>query len=434
MFSISEVGKKMKKIKIGNLFYKNKFVAIFSIISSFIIWIVVSSNSTENIPITISDIPVDITLSDSATQDGLKIFSGQDITARVEVKGNRMIVGQLTKNDIQVSAPQAANTIMSPGNYTLELSAKKIGLLKDYTIASDVKPSVITVMVDRYREAEFPIESQIDFVARPGYFVGNKVLSTSSVILSGPETEISKIKKVVVKGDIPGEVSEPLTLKLPIIMYDAYGQAITNETIKSTFYEVEVNIPVLMKKEILIKPNFFNLPKGIDLSGEYKELIKVNPSKLEMAGPENVVSGIKNLDLEPIEFTSINMKNSKFTLPISLPQGCRSLNNVYSAEMEVNMSLFKERNIAVNRFSFLNFPPDKRVKVYNGSINVNLIGSAKSIINLKSSDIIAQIDFEGKDDNLSSMEMPVKLTIEGFNDVWTSGKYFVNVSLVDLNE
>ncbi len=434
MVNISDIGKKIKKIKIGHLFYNNKFVAVFSIISSFIIWVVVSSNSTENIPITISDIPVDITLSDSATQDGLKIFSGQDITARVEVKGNRMIVGQLTKNDIQVSAPQAANTIMSPGNYTLELSAKKVGILKDYTIASDVKPSVITVMVDRYREAEFPIESQIDFSAKSGYFVGNTVLSTSSVILSGPETEISKIKKVAVKGSIPGEVSEPLTLKLPIIMYDAYGQAITNEMITSTFYEVEVSVPVLMKKEVPIKPIFSNLPEGIDLSGEYKDIIRVNPKKLEIAGPESIVSGIKNLELDPIDFTSLNIKNSKFTLPISLPQGCRSLNNVYSAEVEVNMSLFKDRNINVNRFSFLNSPPNKKVKVYNGSINVNLIGSAKSIVNLKQSDVTAQIDFEGKDDNLSSMEMPVKLIIEGYNDVWTSVKYFVNVGLVDLNE
>ena len=98
------------------------------------------------------------------------------------------------------------------------------------------------------------------------------------------------------------------------------------------------------------------------------------------------------------------------------------------------MSLFKDRNINVNRFSFLNSPPNKKVKVYNGSINVNLIGSAKSIVNLKQSDVTAQIDFEGKDDNLSSMEMPVKLIIEGYNDVWTSVKYFVNVGLVDLNE
>ena len=183
-----------------------------------------------------------------------------------------------------------------------------------------------------------------------------------------------------------------------------------------------------------MKRYFSNLPKGIDLSREYKDLIKINPSKLEIAGPESVVSNIKSLDLEPIEFTSLNMKNSKFTLPISLPQGCRSLNNVYSAEMEVNMSLFKERNITVSRFSFLNSPTDKRVNVYNGSINVNLIGSSKSINNLKSSDITAQIDFDGKDGNLSSMEMPVKLIIEGFQDVWTSGKYFVNVSLVDLSD
>ncbi|MBQ3093087.1 MAG: hypothetical protein IJC57_02400, partial [Clostridia bacterium] len=123
MIDFGTIKDKIKNIKINRLFYNNKFVAVFSIVTSFVIWIAMASNSSESIPMIISDIPVDIVLSESAVKDGLRIFSGQDITARVEVTGNRLTVGQLTKNDIQVTAPQAASTIMSPGNYTLELAA-----------------------------------------------------------------------------------------------------------------------------------------------------------------------------------------------------------------------------------------------------------------------------------------------------------------------
>lgn len=321
MINFNRIRRKMKSINWGKLFYNNKFVAVFSVLSSLIIWIVVSSSSTESNPVTISDIPINVPLSESAVQDGLKIFSGHDLKARVEIAGNRLVVGQVTKDNIQISASQSAATIMSPGNYTLELSAKKVGLLKDYEIVSDVKPSVITVMVDRYRESEFTIEPEINFNPKQGYFVGNTVLSSQKVILSGPETEISKIKKVKILSNVPGEISSPITLRLPIVMYDAYDKQILSETISASVDEVEASIPVLMKKEIEILPDFSNLPVGIDIKKEYKDFAKVNPLKLEIAGPEEIVSVLKNVKLDAIDFNKVNFQNFKFVLPINLPQG-----------------------------------------------------------------------------------------------------------------
>ncbi len=420
---------KIKRINVNKLFYNNKFVAVFSFILSVIIWTTVSSNSTESIPVTISDIPVDIQLSESAVQDGLKIFSGHDITARVEITGNRLVVGQVTKDNIQISASQAASTIISPGNYTLELSAKKVGILKDYEIVSDVKPSVITVMVDRYRESEFDIEPEINFSSKPGYFVGNTVLSSQKVTLSGPETEVSKIKKVKVLSNIPGEIDSSITLKLPIIMYDAYDKAITNETISASVNEVEASIPILMKKEIEIIPDFSNLPSGITSKKEYREIAKVIPDKLEIAGPEDVVSALKNIKLDAIDFNKVNIQNSKFALPINLPQGCRSLNNVYSADVNLNLSQFREKILNINQFSFKNLPKGKTAKVYNKGINITVLASLNDINYIKSSNIVAEIDFEGKDDFVNSMEMPVKLYVKEPDTAWIYGQYYVNVNL-----
>ncbi len=428
-FNIKSLKRKIKKIRLGKLFYNNKFIAGFSVVVSFIIWVAVSSNGTESVPVAISDIPVNIQLSESAVQDGLRIFSGQDITARVEITGNRLIVGQVTKNDIQVTAPQAAGTIMSPGNYTLELSAKKVGVLQGYEIVSDVKPSVITVMVDRYREAEFTVEPEISFTPKANYFVGNTILSSQKVTLSGPETEISKIKKVKVKSNIPGEVSSPITLKLPIIMYDAYDQPITNEAISSSAYEVEASIPVLMKKEIQLIADFSNLPTGINFKKEYKDMVKINPSKLEIAGPEDIISNLKSVKLDAVNFSGVNIQNNKFNLPINLPQGCRSLNNTYSAEVNLNMSQFREKTLIINQFSFKNLPQDKTANVYNGNISVTALAPINEINFIKSSDILAEIDFDGKNEVSNSMEMPVKISINNHPAAWIYGKYFVNVNL-----
>lgn len=426
---LNHIREKIKKINLGRLFYNNKFVAAFSVVLSLIIWIIVYSSGTESVPVTISDIPVDIQLSNSAIQDGLKIFSSHDLKARVEISGNRLVIGQVTKDNIQISASLAAGTIMSPGNYTLELSAKKVGLLKDYEIVSDVKPSVVTVMVDRYRETEFNIEPEINFTPKAGYFVGSTVLSSPKVTLSGPETEISKIKKVKVLSNIPGEISSPITLKLPIIMYDAYDKQISSETISSSVSEVDASIPVLMKKQIEILPEFSNFPSGLNVKGNYKDIAKITPSKLEIAGPEDVVSVLKNVKLEAIDFNKVNLQTLKFSSPINLPQGCRSLNNVYSADINLNLSQFREKTFSINQFVFKNLPERKTANVYNKSINVNVLGPFNEINNLKQSSIVAEIDFKDKVDFLSSMEMPVKIYIKDSDKFWIYGQYYVNVNI-----
>lgn len=428
-FNMEPLKNKIKGIRLGKLFYNNKFVVIFSLVASFIIWVAVSSNGTENVPIIISDIPVDIQLSQSAVQDGLKIFSGNDLTARVQITGNRLIVGQVTKNDIQVTAPQAASTIVSPGHYALALSAKKTGVLQDYEIVSDIDPSVISVTVDRYRESEFTVEPEISFTPKADYYVGNTILSSPKVTLSGPETEISKIKKVKVKSSVPGEVSSTITLKLPIIMYDAYDQPITSKTISSSVSEIETSIPVLMKKQIEIIPDLSNLPEGLTLKKEYKDMIKVNSPTLEIAGPEGTVSNLKSVKLDALNFNNVNLQNNKFTLPINLPQGCKSLNNIYSAEISLNMSQFREKSLSVNQFSFKNVPQNKTANIYNGNINISILAPVSEINSVKALDITAEIDLDGKSESSSSMEMPIKLAIKGHNGAWIYGEYFVNVSL-----
>lgn len=417
---------KFRMLNMKKAFYSNKFIMVFSLIASFSIWVALSASSTWDHPVTISDIPVTISLSESAFQDGLRIFSGQDTKASVSITGNRLIVGQVTKDNIQVTATQAANTITSPGKYPLELTAKKNGILTDYEFASSVQPTFITVMVDRMRESEFNIEPEIDFTANPQYFVGTPVLSSSKVTLSGPESEISKIKKVVIKGRFDSELQNTATLKAPILMYDMYNEPISSETITSTVSEVEATIPVLMKKKVSVHYNFSNKPEGLYLP---HGTVKVSPSALEIAGSRDEIEKINELQLPEIDFNKINIQNNKFDLPINIPQGCKSLNNIYSAEVYINTSQFKEKSLWITQFSFLNLVDGKSASVYTGGINVKIVGPAWRINSIKPSDIEALIDLHGKEDVSGSMEVPVKIVINGINDVWVFGEYLVNINI-----
>lgn len=417
----------INKFNINRIFYNNKLMFLFSLATSFIIWITINASRSDGIPITISDIPVNIQLSDSAIQDGLKIFSGQNLKSKISITGNKLIASRVRKDDILVTAPQAASTITSPGTYTLELSAKKVGLLTDYEFASSVQPNFITIMVDRYRESEFIIEPEIEFSVNPEYFLGATVLSSPNVILSGPESEISKIKRIAVKGEISQELQSTFTSRIPIVMYDAYGEQIISETISSTVNEVEVTIPVLMKKTLTVRPNFINSPEGLDLSSE---LIKVSPSSLEIAGPEEQIATMGSIELDQLDFKKINLQHNRFDLPINLPSSCKSLNNIYSSEVYIDTSKFREKSFWVTKFSFINIPEGKTAKVYTDGIDVKVVGQANKIRALNPSYIKAEIDLRGKDDINGSMEVPAKIVINLFSGVWVYGEYLINIEII----
>ncbi len=412
-----------KKLSLTKIFYNNKFVLVFSVILSFIIWIVVSTNDAEGRPVTVSGIPVSLSLSENAAQDGLRIFSGQDIKAQIDITGNRLIVGQISKNDIQVVATQSINTITSPGNYTLELMAKKSGVRNDYEFASAVKPAFITVMVDRYREAEFTIETDVKFSANPDYFVGSIVLSQPKVLLSGPETEISRIKKVVVKGDISEELTSTYNFKTPILLYDAYGGLISSEIITYSVSEVDVTIPVLMRKKVPIKANFTNIPKDLNVDN----IVNIIPDKFEIAGPEDIISGVEEIELPAVNFNEIGVKNTEFDLQVNMPQGCRSLDGNYTVKLELEFPKLRERTFWVTNFSFVNVPEGKSSSVYNEGINVKIVGPSYKVSSIKASDITVQIDLKNDANLQGHMEIPVAINIQGYTEVWPYGEYSVNV-------
>ena len=51
---------KLRNLRVGTLFYDNRFTIAFSVILSFVIWIIVAANDENSHPVTISGIPVSI--------------------------------------------------------------------------------------------------------------------------------------------------------------------------------------------------------------------------------------------------------------------------------------------------------------------------------------------------------------------------------------
>lgn len=415
----------IKRFDLKNLFYKEKFVIVLSIVLAFVIWLVISSHETESRPITISDIPINIELSNVAVSDGLQVFSGNDLTAEVSVTGNRIVVGQLSKSDIRVVAQQASS-ITAPGNYTLELTARKASNLTDYEFSSGVTPGFITVMVDRYKEVEFTVEDRIKYKSDPKYFAGSTVFSSPKVKISGPESEISKVQKIVAEADVPGVLEKTKNLTAPLVMYDGYGDVISSENIVLSVNTEEVTIPILLRKTLPITPVFKNNPEMLSASNGR---VKVTPDTMEIAAPEEVFQTMTTANLVSLDFATVNLDKTKFDLSLDLPIGCKSISNVYNVDLTIDLSGYSSDTKTLTNFEFINLPENKQASVSTKAISVEVIGSSGQIKNVSSSDLVGQIDMSEKKDFTGSTEVPVQVKVNNQNTCWVYGEYKVNIEV-----
>lgn len=416
---------KRVKFRLGSLFYNNKFVMVFSVFLSFILWITIAALGSEKQTKLISDIPVNIKLSETAEQEGLEIFDAENIKASVSVTGNRLVMGMISKDDIKIVAKQTNNIILPGNTYTLELSPQKNSILTDYEFSSVVSPNFITIYVDTKRETELKIEDEIKYSSDPAYFASATNFSSPTVKISGPSEKVSKIKKVIAKSQIDDILKETTTINAPLIIYDINGKVMSSEMLTMSDTSIEATIPILYKKTVSVLPDFTDKPSGLNINNGF---YTINPSTVEIAGPENTVKSLNDVKLSPLDFSRINLKSATFDLPINLPQGCKTLNNSTTASIKINMSGMKERYILINHFNFINMPPNKSASS-NSNINVGVIGPYSQISNLDSEDLIAEIDLKDQASFTGNKEMPVKIKTKETSSCWVFGEYTVNVSV-----
>lgn len=419
---------KLRKLSLGRLFYNNKIVMLFSIILSFIFWVVLSTSSSESTTKLITDIPISVNLSQNAKESGLTVFGADDIKAEVSVTGNRLVLGQLSKNDIQITAQQSANMINSTGKYTLELSAKKNSMLTDYEFATSVSPKFITVFVDRYKSQEFEITPNIKFTANPNYFVAPVALSESKVTVSGPESVVSSIASVTVDDEISDTLSKTVDLhNLPINLFDSNGNKINTTNLLLSANAVDANITVLQRKFVNISPEFTSVPSGFNVKSILQQ---VSPSRIEVAAPNEVISDLTMLQLEPIDFSKINLDNYQFEQTIKLPTDCRSLANIYKSNVKLNLLGFQERTIVTKNIKFENLPEDKIAVFHTASMPLQVIGPVNQIRSISEADVSVAVDLSDKKDFIGRTEMPAKVVFgSSANKCWAYGSYKVNVGL-----
>ena len=420
----NETKNKSTRKQVRSLFRNNKFLLLLSFVISLVTWIVMSFGSDIGTERIITDIPINVSLSEEATDAGLQIFSGVGEKCSVTISGNRATIGTVTNQDINVTA-QTANTINTVGNFSLSLSPSKTNISDDFTITSQPSPSVINVYVDYLMTKNFTIEDQVAYEVKENYY-GVSTLSTKTLTITGPQTYVSKIEKAVVSGTINGSLTADYKINLPIKLYDSMGDEVPDNLLTLSVQNVDVDVSVLPEKTVSVIPAYKNKPSGLMMNSDY---ISIDPSEILVAGEEDIIQDLNNVTLDAIDFSNLSNVVQGLSVNIIMPDKCRNLTNQGVAEVRIDFSSMSKKTFTVDNISVKGLSDEYTSKITTHSLKVTVIGPESQIKNLTENNISAVIDASGTKIVTGSTSMPVAISINSANSCWAYGNYEANVTI-----
>ena len=414
----------MKKASLTQkILSRNYVLLIISLVISIGIWVYMSMNSTNDTTVTVSNIPIQIELSDSAKGLGLQVFSGDETKASVTLNGNRTMLGQVNESDIMVTA--SANSVSTTGNYTLPVSATKTNPSNNYQIVS-CTPSSINVFVDYFKESIFKIEDEVSYNVKSGYYASTS-LEYNQITISGPQTEIMKIKKVAAKAEITGELTESVEVTADIVLYDVNNNELPQKLLTLSFDTVNVKVEVMPEKTVPLKPVFINKPNGLDITSD---MIKIEPSEILIAGPQDALDNIKAVNIEAIDFSTLKNSVASFdALSIEVPESCKNISNSSTAKVTLDLSEMSIKQFDVEKFTVEGLPDGYKAEVTSKSITVTVCGPKNEIEALSADDITAVIDAKDLAGKTGSVQAPVSFKFKNADSSWAYGKYTANLTI-----
>ena len=409
-------------------FSKRPSVTIaFSVICSVVLWFAITSSGEADWKKTVHDVPVEINLP--STSD-LNVVAGEDATVTAEISGMRYNIGNFHGEDVRLQA--SLTGVNKPGTYTLRVEAVNEEGRK-YEVLS-ITPSTIEVTFDREVERDIPLELELTGAEVPdeeAFQLGEASISPTMVTVQGPETQVSKIVRGVVRATLTEPLSATQKLDLPMEFLDSDGNvvAVGGDSLVSCNYEtVQVEIPVLRIVDLPTTLSFINVPTDFPL--EQLEYTLSN-DYITVAATAETLSRYYEVPIGYVDLSQLDLTvNSTMTFKLQLPDAIRNYNNIENVVVEFNSQDFESKTLSVRNIVIRNVPPDYDAQLLTRSINnVRMIGPEEIVSNLKSTDLVAEIDFADQEVQTGQYEVSVQIYAPNKGLTWAIGEYTAVVSV-----
>lgn len=417
----------------------NKFtLKVLSLIIAILIWLLVRNVDDPIVVRTFYEIPVSIENA-SYLAENLEIpllVDGKD-TVKVRVKGARSVVSKLKKEDIKAVADMTQ--IISKDTTPIMVPVEVTGTgISDSDIT--VRPRNIQVDIEKQKSVEKTIAvSTGDTQPDKDYEIGNLKANPEKVTISGPETIINKIDKVVALIDVTGRKESNIEIKSQLKIYDKNLDELSPKQLEY------LNIKEISDNTIRIQAQFWKVKQNVKIKAEYSgepkrgyevDSINLVPDTISVAGTDEA---LKKLEQEgntleiPGKYIDVTDKTGDFEQNIDLsellPEDLklvRDLNSSVIATVKILPYNSRDYEVSVTQIEADNKAEGLDLVFQDEQITIRAKAKEQDLDSLSAANIQVQIDLNGYGEG--EYEVPVTVTLPGGYELVESIK--VKVKLV----
>lgn len=294
----------MKKKLTNNLGLK-----ILAVFVSFALWLIVVNYDDPVISNSYSGIPVEIINADSLTDQGkvYEVLNNTD-TISVTITGKRSVVESISRENIRAIADMEDITIMN--TVGIQLSTNKNYNQLD---SIETEQGVLELAIEDLKEINMPINMVVAGEPAENFIVGNISTNQNTVKISGPESVVSQIARVVSEVNVTGRTSD-ITTTAEVRLYDVNGNIIEHPNLSLSTRNINVSAEILATKAVEIVYNYSGiLEEGYVISDD----ITADRMAVYLAGRQSALDGITALEI-PATAINVDGLSETFTVTVDL--------------------------------------------------------------------------------------------------------------------
>lgn len=417
-----------KKQRFSDLFYDNRFLMVFSVLAAIAFWLVVVVEFGVEVEKEIKNVPVTIDYERIENDFGLKSFGEKNYYADVKISGKKYIVDS---DDITNQITVKANTgyVNAADNYTLKLSVSTDSEL--FEIVGITSSDEINVKFDYPGSREVIIEPEIDFDGESvaeGYYLGEFIFPESNTVkVSGPESEVNKIEKVVARASVDGKLRQNLTVDADLVALNGKGETVSYISFNRQNNKARITLPVYKIAELQLTCGITGRP-----SAYVEELplkILVNPTVVQIAVPEKKLEGIEAFEIKSIDFSEIKAGANSFEVKADEIPNAVVVDGTELFTVMINADGMDEKTVKADfEVSYINQPSGMNVELVKFDVSeITFVGPVSLVNRIASDNVVLNADLSSIPADANG-EFSVPVTVAS-GECWILGKPTVTVSV-----
>ncbi len=401
---------------------------IMSVIAAILIWLIIVNVDNPIVTRTIPNVPVQVLNEAYIESGGMMCLIPEDQdTVSVTVRGTRKTVEGLTANDITATADLKQVVDLSTDPVMVPITVSCPGI--DANNAQSV-PGNMEIQIEEMMTQEFIVTVDTGGT-QPGrgYEIGSMDSNPEKIRITGPQSLIEKIDRVVATVDVEGITSDT-TEQAELTIIDGNQEELTENQMNYLKYDItspEVSVTIdlwRVKSNVQIEASYVGTPAD----GYKVDKLSLTPSEISVAGSDEALSLLEEqgntiqISADQIDVSGQNKDfDTRVNLTDFLPSGIK-LTTGTSETLIIRAEILpldsQSYTISTKEITVENAPSDLEVVFETDRIEIRVQENGKSLDELNTSDIEASIDLTGKE--AGSYQIPVEITLpEGYSLVST---------------